>query len=171
MGEVRVAFAPADREAALDVVAHLKAIGFNASPANLGAGRAAEQTPPSVLVWSRHAAADARLRALLRRSKSAVLARIDAAPTPRVGAHAQIDWREPASRRARHVTSALGAPATVSPAVIKTSAAPVAATTAPAPAGKDKKKSGGAAIGILIGLIALAAAAASAAWALGYIAL
>lgn len=163
MGELAVAFAPADRDAAQDVVAALQAKGLKARAAPLSAGRANHKAAPAVVVWSRHAAADARLRALIKRARPPVLARIDAAPTPRTSA-ALVDLRQ-RGWEARWPTAE---PAPKNIHVARANAAPVASPTTAIASAPEKKRGG--ALGLIVVCVVLAAAAGGyAAYAGGYL--
>jgi hypothetical protein len=171
MSEVRVAFAAPDRGAALDLVERLQTLGYRASAALLAAGRAVDQPAPTVLVWSRYAAAEPRLRALSRFEKAPLLVRLDASPAPWAARARLVDARDAAG-----LASALGPKAKITPQTprqVRTQshvAAPVAA--APAPAAVQPAARKGGALGWLLagfGLMTAAAGAAAAAWYFGYL--
>lgn len=161
MSAVRVAFAPADKAAAMDLIATLKAAGMAASAAPLRARRAAAQPAPEMIVWTRQAAADPRIRALLRSSGPAPLvARLDDAPAP-PGARASVfDPRDPGAIR-RLSKPAAQRPAPPPPKV-------AAAVLAQEDARPAKRKGG---VGWLIALVLVLAAAAGGygAWQGGYL--
>jgi hypothetical protein len=95
MNSVRVACAAGDKPAGDEVVRALRALGYAAALAPLSASRAAAQDAPAVLVWSRRAAAEPKLRALLRQSKAPLVARVDHAPAPPQCGAAIINWAQP----------------------------------------------------------------------------
>jgi hypothetical protein len=157
MSEVRVACAMADRPAGAEVVQALRALGYAATLAPLTASRAAAQAAPAVVVWSRHAAAEPKLRALLRQGPAPLLARLDDAPTPPQTAPAIIDWgdrRAPAKLAGLLAAASSPIPDPVTPAI--------PALESPAAQAPIKGKAGGwIALGLILALAAGAAGAAS----------
>ncbi len=158
MSAFRVAYAPTDKAVAMDLVKTLKLAGLAASAAPLGARRAAAQPAPAMVVWTRRAAADPRIRALLRAAPTPMIARLEGAPAPPAGKAATFDARDTAALKRLMPQTAATSP-TVARSMV---AAPDTALTPPAKPATGK--------GWIVALLAVLAGAAGAlgAWQMGY---